>query len=121
MPDALVEQAFLNAWKRSSGPHGVLFHSNRDTQYASHDFRGSLATLGFVPSMSRRARCRGNSVAVSFFAPLKNKEVAGLHLSKDATHAGIANYTHGFYNPSRRHSALGNCSPANCARMLKAP
>ena len=116
MPDDLVEQAFLNAWQRSSGPRGVLFHSDRGSQYASHDFRRTLTALGFVPSMSRKANCWDNAVAESFFATLKNEEATGVYPSKVAAHAGIATYIHGFYNPTRRHSALGNRSPDNYAR-----
>ena len=52
----------------------------------------------------------------SFFATLKNEEATGVYPSKVAAHAGIATYIHGFYNPTRRHSALGNRSPNNYAR-----
>jgi transposase InsO family protein len=118
MPDDLVEQAFLNAWQRSPGPTGVLFHSDRGSQYASRDFRRTLTMLGFVSSMSRKANCWDNAVAESFFATLKNEEATGVYASKADAHGGIANYIHGFYNPTRRHSALGNRSPDNYARML---
>lgn len=120
MPDDLVEQAFLNAWQRSNGPQGVLFHSDRGSQYASHDFRRMLMTRGFVPSMSRKANCWDNAVAESFFATLKNEEASGVYPSKAEAHPEIANYIHGFYNPTRRHSALGNRSPDSYARMLMA-
>lgn len=120
MPDDLVEQAFLNAWQRSPEGQGVLFHSDRGSQYASHDFRRTLTTLGFVSSMSRRANCWDNAVAESFFATLKNEEATGVYPSKADAHAGIANYIHGFYNPVRRHSALGNQSPDNYARAQMA-
>lgn len=120
MPDDLVEQAFLNAWQRSPGVRGVLFHSDRGSQYASHDFRRTLTALGFVPSMSRKGNCWDNAVAESFFATLKNEEATGTYSTKAAAHVGIANYIHGFYNPTRRHSALGNVSPDNYARTRMA-
>jgi putative transposase len=120
MPDDLVEQAFLNAWQRSDGRRGVLFHSDRGSQYASHAFRRTLTTLGFIPSMSRKANCWDNAVAESFFATLKNEEATAVYPSKAAAHTGIANYIHGFYNPTRRHSALNNRSPDNYTRMLMA-
>mgnify|MGYP001031586686 FL=1 len=118
MPDDLVEQAFLNAWHRSPGAPGVMFHSDRGGQYASHGFRRTLTQRGFVPSMSRKANCWDNAVAESFFATLKNEEATGTYPSKADAHAGIANYIHGFYNPTRRHSALGHVSPNNYARTL---
>ena len=118
MPDDLVEQAFLNAWQRSSEHRGVLFHSDRGGQYASHDFRRTLTSLGFVPSMSRKGNCWDNAVAESFFATLKNEEATGTYPTKSSAHAGIASYIHGFYNPTRRHSTLRNLSPDNYARTL---
>ena len=120
MPDTLVEQAFLNAWQRSPAHRGVLFHSDRGSQYASGDFQRTLAMLGFVASMSRKANCWDNAVAESFFATLKNEEVTAVYVSKAAAHSGIANYIHGFYNPTRRHSALGNQSPDHYARTCMA-
>ena len=55
MPDDLVLNAFYTDCQRSFGQRGVLFHSDRGSQYASHRFRRTLELLGFVPSMSRRA------------------------------------------------------------------
>ena len=118
MPDDLVLHAFHNAWQRSLGPRGILFHSDRGSQYASHRFRRTLELLGFVPSMSRRANCWDNAVAESFFATLKNEEATATYPSKATAHAGIANHTHRFYNPTRRHSTLGNMSPDNYARTI---
>jgi transposase InsO family protein len=119
MPDELVERAFLSAWQRHPAKRGVLFHSDRGGQYASHHFRRTLTVLGFVPSMSRKGNCWDNAVAESFFATLKNEEATRPYPTKLAAHAGIANYIHGFYNPSRRHSALGYLSPDHYARTLK--
>jgi len=120
MPDDLVAQAFLNAWQRHPAESGILFHSDRGSQYASNSFRRTLTTLGFVPSMSRKGNCWDNAVAESFFATLKNEEAIEPYLTKAAAHVGIANYIHGFYNPNRRHSALRYLSPDNYARTLKA-
>lgn len=119
MPDDLVEQAFLNAWQRASAPQGVVFHSDRGSQYASRDFRRTLRLLGVTPSMSRKGNCWDNAVAESFFATLKHEEAIGLYPTKALAHAGIASYIHGFYNPLRRHSALGYLSPHNYAKTLK--
>jgi transposase InsO family protein len=120
MPDDLVVHAFLNAWHRKPAGSGILFHSDRGSQYASGDFRRTITGLGFVPSMSRKGNCWDNAVAESFFATLKNEEVTRPYPTKAAAHAGIANYIHGFYNPQRRHSALGYLSPDNYARKLNA-
>lgn len=46
MPDGLVQQAFLNAWAASPASEGMLFHSDRGSQYASRDFRATITALG---------------------------------------------------------------------------
>jgi transposase InsO family protein len=119
MPDGLVQQAFVNAWSAAPVDRGVLFHSDRGSQYASHDFTGTITALGFVPSMSRTGNCWDNAVAESFFATLKNEEVTGVYATKAEAYAAIASYIHGFYNPIRLHSALGYLSPNDYARKLK--
>ncbi len=119
MPDDLVQQAFVNAWSVAPIKCGVLFHSDRGSQYASHDFTGTITTLGFIPSMSRKGNCWDNAVAESFFATLKNEEATGVYETKAEAHAAIASYIHGFYNPTRLHSALGYLSPNDYAKKLK--
>ena len=119
MPDALVRQAFLNAYSACPAPAGTLFHSDRGSQYASGAFQSAITTHGFVPSMSRKGNCWDNAVAESFFATLKNEEVTGVYASRADAHAAIASYIHGFYNPIRLHSALGYLSPNDYARTLK--
>ncbi|MCC4595074.1 integrase core domain-containing protein, partial [Xanthomonas campestris pv. phormiicola] len=74
---------------------------------------------GFVPSMSRKGNCWDNAVAESFFATLKNEEATGVYETRAAAHAAIASYIHGFYNPTRLHSALGYLSPNDYAKTLK--
>lgn len=119
MPDDLVQQAFENAWSLSPVSEGTLFHSDRGSQYASHDFHQTLTARGFVPSMSRKGNCWDNAVAESFFATLKNEEVTGVYGTKAEAHTAIAHYIHGFYNPTRLHSALGYVSPNDFAKRLK--
>jgi transposase InsO family protein len=119
MPDDLVQHAFLNACSASPVKAGGLFHSDRGSQYASSHFVRTLAAHGFLPSMSRKGNCWDNAVAESFFATLKNEEVTGTYETKAAAHAAIANYIHGFYNPSRLHSALDYVSPNDYAKRLK--
>ena len=119
MPDDLVQQAFVNAWSASPVGPGVLFHSDRGSQYASVDFGKTLTAHGFVPSMSGKGNCWDNAVAESFFATLKNEEATGVYPTKAAAHAAIASYIHGFYNPTRLHSALGYRSPNDYAKSVE--
>jgi putative transposase len=119
MPDDLVQQAFRNAYAACPVEAGVVFHSDRGSQYASNDFARDLRPLGFVPSMSRKGNCWDNAVAESFFATLKAEEATGTYMTKADAYRDIASYIHGFYNPTRKHSALGYLSPNQYASKLK--
>lgn len=119
MPNELVQQAFENAWSAAPVHAGVLFHSDRGSQYASSDFQKTITARGFVPSMSRKGNCWDNAVAESFFATLKNEEATGVYATRADAHAAIASYIHGFYNPTRLHSSLGYLSPNDYAKKLK--
>jgi transposase InsO family protein len=119
MPDELVCQAVLNAWANAPAPVGSLFHSDRGSQYASSHFRRTIQSLGFVQSMSRKGNCWDNAVAESFFATLKREELPGAYKTKAQAHQAIACYVHGFYNPTRMHSALAYLSPNDFAKKLK--
>lgn len=119
MPEELVQQAFLNAWAASAQKPGIVFHSDRGAQYSSAGFRRTLDAHGVVQSMSRKGNCWDNAVAESFFATLKNEEANGVYASKDQAHRSVAAYIHGFYNPTRLHSALGYRSPNDYARQMR--
>jgi len=92
---------------------GLVHHSDRGSQYASHAYQGALRDHEAATSMSRAGDCFDNAVAESFFATLK-KEC--LHRQPFATRTeaydAIADYIDGFYNPIRRHSAIDYLSPA---------
>ena len=119
MPDDLVQSAFCNAYSAQPVDAGVIFHSDRGSQYASTDFAATIEPLGFVPSMSRKGNCWDNAVAESFFATLKTEEVCEPYPTKADAHIGIADYIHGFYNPVRLHSALGFLSPNQFYKQLQ--
>lgn len=119
MPDELVQHAFLNAYAAAPVTAGVIFHSDRGSQYTSGAFTRTLATHGFVPSMSRTGNCWDNAVAESFFATFKAEEARQPYANKAQAHIGVADYIHGYYNPTRLHSALGYLSPNDYARKAQ--
>lgn len=96
----------------AQGTEALLFHSDRGSQYAAHDYQELLQERGIVCSMSRRGNCWDNAPIESFFATLKKEEV---HRQKYLTHqqakASLFYYIEVFYNRKRRHSALGYISP----------
>jgi putative transposase len=100
-------------------PGALLFHSDRGSQYAAHDYQERLQERGIVCSMSRRGNCWDNAVVESFFATLKKEEV---HREDYVTHeqakASLFCYIEIFYNRKRRHSALGYQSPHQYEQSL---
>jgi putative transposase len=97
---------------RRQPPRGLLFHSDRGSQYASAEFRAALATHGIVPSMSRRGDCWDNAVAESFFSTLKLELVyQTAWLTRAQARRAVFEYLEVFYNGQRLHSALGYRSP----------
>lgn len=97
---------------RAPGP-GLVFHSDRGSQYTSGDFTRLLAAHGIQQSLSRPRQCWDNAVAESFFATLK-AELVNQHPwpTRDKARQAIFEFIEVFYNRQRLHSALGFRSPA---------
>jgi transposase InsO family protein len=91
---------------------GLIHHSDRGVQYASAEYRKLLQSAGFKASMSRKADCYDNAPMESFFHTLKAELVYHTHYSTRAEATrDIFAYIEGFYNRTRRHSAIGYVSP----------
>ena len=101
---------------------GLIVHSDRGTQYASHDFQNLLKRHGLIPSMSGKGNCWDNAVAERFFLSLKIERVWQRKYATpiEAMH-DIANYIVGYYNPDRLHSTLGYRSPIEHERIHAQP
>jgi putative transposase len=99
---------------------GVVFHSDRGTQYTSDQFAKHLKKLGITASMGRTGICWDNALAESFFGALKNELVyrTAFPTQKKARTA-IAEYIEVFYNRQRLHSALGYRTPAEFAATYR--
>jgi putative transposase len=82
---------------------GCLFHSDRGSQYASHEFRAALAHAGMIQSMSRKGNCWDNAVAESSFARLK-LELGDTFESDYEARSAVYEYIDVFYNFTRIHS-----------------
>ncbi len=108
----IVTDALSMAWFRRKPAAGVLFHSDRGSQYASHAMRGKLTEYGMTASMSRKGNCWDNAPTESFFNSLKNERVHGTRYPTRAdAEADLFEYIAIFYNRRRRHSSLGYCWP----------
>jgi putative transposase len=110
--DTLALEALAMALGRRRVRPGLLHHSDQGRQYTSRRYQAVLQQHGILPSMSRVGECWDNAVAESFFATLKCERLhrREYRTPEEAQH-DIARYIEGWYNPRRRHSALGYLSP----------
>lgn len=112
MTTDIVLDALTMAWFRRRPAPGLIHHSDRGSQYASHAFRSKLIEYGMTCSMSRKGNCWDNAPTESFFNSLKNERVYGTRYATRAQAvADLFDYIEVFYNRSRRHSTLGYRSP----------
>jgi putative transposase len=117
MTTQLVTDALVMAVWRRGALDALLHHSDRGSQYTSESFQRLLRELGVTCSMSRSGNVWDNSVMESFFSTLKTERTNRKHYAtRDAARADVFDYIERFYNPLRRHSTLGNISPANFER-----
>ena len=109
----LVIDALWMAWLvRNPGKQaGLLFHSDRCSQYASEDFAKMLEHCSIAPSMSRKGNCWDNACSETLFGSLKVERLHGRHFqtirqAKDEVIAWLL-----WYNQTRMHSTLNYLSP----------
>lgn len=114
-----VIAAFKKAIKNRPIEEGLMFHSDRGSQYASVEFRELLAAEKCIQSMSRKGNCWDNAVAESFFKTIK-VESLNRYKFENANEVLLAifDYIDGWYNTRRIHSSLGGKSPREMANFL---
>ena len=108
----IVTDALAMAWFRRKPAAGLIHHSDRGSQYASHVFQARLAEYGMRCSMSRKGDCWDNAPTESWFGSFKNERVHGERFeTRDEMTAMAFEYIEVFYNRKRLHSTLGYKSP----------
>jgi putative transposase len=108
----LVEKALRMALYQRQPNRGLLHHSDRGSQYASHQIRDILAANQILVSMSGKGNCYDNAVMESFWGTLKNEWVNyQKYQTRSQARTDIFSYIEGFYNTVRLHSSLGYLSP----------
>jgi len=116
----LVQEALKMAVLIRRPSSGLIFHSDRGSQYCSHNFRAMLNRYNIVSSMSRKGDCWDNAVCESFFSTLKKECVFHQHYRTcDEAKSDIIDYIEMFYNSKRLHSYLGYLSPREFERRNK--
>jgi len=112
MTSKLVIDALQMALWRRKMPRDVIIHSDRGSQYCSHDYQAFLAYHGLICSMSKRGDCFDNAAMESWNHSFK---VEAIHGEKFSTRADAKNhvfdYIDVYYNRKRLHSRLGYLSP----------
>ena len=107
----LVMASLRMAWFRRDPAPGLIFHSDRGSQYASNDYRKLIAAFKMISSMSGKGDCWDKAVAETLFGPLKVERLHGMRFDrrrqvKDEVMDWIT-----FYNHRRLHSMLDYISP----------
>jgi putative transposase len=98
-------------------PDDVIHHSDQGSQYTSIEFGRRCKKLGVRPSMGSVGDAYDNAMAESFFASLECELIDRRSFpTKAEARMAVFIYIEGWYNPRRRHSALGRVSPATFER-----
>lgn len=104
---------------RRPGP-GLVFHSDRGTQYTSLALGTRLAEAGIVPSMGSPGSAYDNALAESFFASLETELIdRSTWATHDQARLDVFDWLEAFYNRVRRHSALGHLAPVEFERRYR--
>ena len=116
-----VIAAFEKAVENRPIQPGLIFHSDRGSQYASNEFRKLLEREKCIQSMSRKGDCWDNAVAESFFKTIKVESLYRYKFENNQqVYSVIFDYIDGWYNTKRIHSSLNGRSPSEMSKILAA-
>lgn len=114
--DLVVDAVTMAVHRRGGNVPGVIHHSDRGGEYTSHQLERELRRHGALASMGSVADCFDNALAESVFATLEcelfDQQPGGRFNSRHEAKLAVFDYLETFYNPRRRHSAIGQISPA---------
>jgi putative transposase len=109
----LISQSLLRAVRAKHPAKGLMHHSDRGTQYCSHEYRRLLDQFDMKVSMSGTGNCYDNAPMESFWSILKQELVHHRHYrTRQEAMRDITEYIEVFYNRQRRQARLGFISPA---------
>ncbi len=119
MTEELVTSALSKAVRSGCVTGGTIIHTDQGSQYVSANFRALLQAHGCRQSMSRRGNCYDNAQAESFFSRYKAELLeGGVFADVSQARSETFSYIEGYYNRVRRHSALGDKTPAEFERDI---
>lgn len=108
---SLPLSALQSALTRCKPAEGLVHHSDRGCQYASHDYTRALEARGLIPSMSAAGNCYDNAAMEAFWSTLKRERVLQPYASLEQARRDLFEYIEIYYNRQRLHSSLGYRSP----------
>lgn len=109
--EIVIDALNMALWRRGPAA-GLIHHSDHGSQYTSVEFGGRLKEAGLLASMGSVSDAYDNALAETFIASLKTELLHGRSWrSRESVRVAIFEYIETFYNPRRRHSALGYLSP----------
>jgi len=112
----ITKELTISSLKQAIGKEmpgsGLIFHSDRGSQYAAYAFQDELRKYDIRQSMSRKGNCYDNACMESFFSSLKKDIIYGRKFkTREEAKVLIIEYIESFYNNRRLHSSLDNMSP----------
>jgi len=117
----LVSQSLFRAVAGKRPRPGLMHHSDRGSQYCSHEYRKLLDQFHMRASMSRKGDCYDNAPMESFWGTLKSEHIYHRrYLTRQEAIRDITEYIEVFYNRQRRQARLGYLSPAAYERQYYA-
>jgi putative transposase len=113
MAERMSKNLVIDALKMALGrrKYPKLHHSDKGSQYTSHDYLELLSEKDVLMSMSGTGNCYDNAMMESFWGTLKTECASQRYPSRQAARQAIFEYIEVWYNRQRRHSALGYLSP----------
>jgi transposase InsO family protein len=116
---ALTLRALNRAVASRRPKRGLVFHTDRGTEYAGTAFKERLAELGFIQSMNRPGKMTDNAFIESFFHSMKSEIYHGVRFTADIeVRAALKSYMP-FYNHGRLHSSLQYVPPATFEQQAR--
>ena len=115
--EIVVDALEMARWRRRPEP-GTVVHADRGAQYTSWLFGHRLRRAGLLGSMGRVASSVDNALIESFWSTMQRELLdRSTWASRAELSSAMFEWIEGFYNPTRRHTALGNLSPVEFERL----
>ena len=114
----LTRSALRDALEARKVKPGLIFHTDRGTEYGAWLMQDELKKHGLLSSMNRAETMNDNAHMESFFRTLKTETIKGVEFkTEQELRLVLSSYINEFYNVKRLHSGLGYKTPIECDRM----